>query len=284
MTPLGLLAVAGAVVSLLAFWRRPTRRLRTTAQLGLALTSWGSLWFATGSSFAHDGMMSLPDHMIGHVLLMFGVPMGLVASGVARTWWWLLPVGPRRTLLRWWYVRRRLRVPTALASPLAAAFVLNAVMVAAHLPRLFDAVMLHEWSMQWGMEPAFLLSGLYFFHFLVPSWPRRIRTRLRYQLVMVLSTMLEMLVMAMAMSIFTQTSWYPVMRMPSMPDMPFMPGMGLSASQAFAQQQVAAAILWVCGDFWAVPCLVLIVRRLSQREGSFLALLDRQASRVSASG
>jgi cytochrome c oxidase assembly factor CtaG len=43
------------------------------------------LWFATASRFAQDGMMNLPDHMIGHVIVMFFVPMGLNGSGSARS-------------------------------------------------------------------------------------------------------------------------------------------------------------------------------------------------------
>jgi len=74
-----------------------------------------------------------------------------------------------------------------------------------------------------------------------------------------------------------------VMLMPSMPTMPYMPGMGLSPAVAFHQQQLAAAILWICGDFWAVPCLVLIVRRLVLRDGSILGALERHSAKVSGS-
>jgi hypothetical protein len=124
----------------------------------------------------------------------------------------------------------------------------------------------------------FLLSGLFFFHFIIPAWPRRPRSRLRLQLLMVVVTMVEMLIMAMSMSIFTKSAWY-VMGPDSA--MSSMPGMGVSPAVAFSQQQLAAAILWICGDFWAVPCLILIVRRVIQRDGSLLAALDRQASVVS---
>ena len=281
MTPLGALAIAGLVLTALSAWRHRPRRGRARLQLSASVVSWLVLWFATGSSFARQGMMNLPDHMIGHVLVMFLVPMGLRVAATIRSWWWLLPVTRRRSLLRWWYVGRSVRVPRWLASPIPAALAMNGVMVCAHLPSFFNYAMEHDVAMNWVMEPAFLLSGCYFFHFLLPSWPRRVTVKIRLQLAMVLMSMLEMLVMAMSMSIFTKSSWYSVYQMSSMPSMPYMPGMGLSPIVAFHQQQLAAAILWICGDFWAVPCLVLIVRRIIVRDGSLLAALDRQSSRSS---
>jgi hypothetical protein len=63
--------------------------------------------------------------------------------------------------------------------------------------------------------------------------------------------------------------------------MAYMPGMATTVSAAFHQQQLAAAILWICGDFWAVPLLVMIARRVVSRDGSLLAALERQSSRLS---
>lgn len=282
MTPAGILAIVGAITAVVAFVRRPARRRRVVWQFALALASWGALWFAAASPFATAGMTSLPIHMIGHIIVMFLVPMGLIGSASARSLWWLLGVTNRRRLLRWWYLRRRIRVPRWIATPVTAALALNAVMVAAHLPGVFDSIMEHPWAMDWIMEPAFLLSGLFFFHYLVVAAPRKNRVRLRLQLFMVVVTMFEMLVVAMAMSIFTTTSWYSVMN-PST-SMSGMPGMSTTTLvQAFHQQQLAAAILWICGDFWAVPCLVVIIRRLVMRDGSLLGALERQSSRFSGS-
>jgi hypothetical protein len=65
------------------------------------------------------------------------------------------------------------------------------------------------------------------------------------------------------------------------PGMAAMPGMAASASVAFSQQRLAAGILWICGDGWAIPCLVLVLYRLVKREGTLFGALERQTSRLS---
>lgn len=281
MSPLGTFAILGGALSLMAYLRRPARPALVTYRLWGSLFSWAFLWFATGSSFAARGMSDLVYHMIGHVIVMFLVPIGLILSGTAREWWWILPVSSRRRAQRWWYVGRKWRIPRAIAHPITAALFLNVVMVTAHLPATFDWVMATPSRMGWLMEPAFLLSGVCFFHFLIPAPPFKNTERLRLQLAMVLSTMAEMLAMAMAMSIFTSTSWYRVMTKATSA----MSGMANeSVGQALHQQQIAAAILWICGDFWAVPCIILIVRRAIQRDGSILSSIERQSRLFSSSG
>jgi cytochrome c oxidase assembly factor CtaG len=279
VTPLGVVAILGAIASMLAYSRRPGRSRRVDIQFVVSLVTFGVLWFATGSSFAGEGMMSLPIHMICHILVMFIVPIGIVGSGFIRSLWWLLDTPTRRRVVTWWYRERTWHAPPWLFHPLTAALVLNVVMVAAHVPVIFDFVMGRTWAMEWLLEPAFLFSGLFFFHFLIPSPPRKSRVKIRFQYSMVLVTVVEMFFLAMAMSIFTSASWYTVMTPGH--GMAMMPGMARTAAAAFSQQRLAAGILWICGDFWAGPVLILITLRVIKRDGSVLKALERQSSRLS---
>ena len=111
MNPAGLVAVVGAVLTLASLWRRPSRSARILLQGLIALGSYGALWFAGASAFAREGMSSLPIHMVSHIIVMFLVPIGLIYSGSARSFWWVMPVGARRRLLRWWYLHRRWHAP-----------------------------------------------------------------------------------------------------------------------------------------------------------------------------
>jgi hypothetical protein len=49
---------------------------------------------------------------------------------------------------------------------------------------------------------------------------------------------------------------------------------------ALRDQRWAAGILWICGDFWAVPALVLIVMRLSSAAGGVSASFERVLGRA----
>jgi hypothetical protein len=77
-----------------------------------------------------------------------------------------------------------------------------------------------------------------------------------------------MLVLAMALSIFTKGPWYSMNVL--------MEG----SAGALRDQRWAAGVLWVCGDFWAVPALVLLVMRLSASAGGISGSLERALGRT----
>jgi cytochrome c oxidase assembly factor CtaG len=200
--------------------------------------------------------------MVGHVVVMFLVPMFLVASGALAD----SVGGWRRLFARHISSRRAGHVRRAEISLWTATLALNSVMVASHIPLIFNMAMSQPRWMQWVVEPAFVASGCWFFSGLLSAPHQRLNSRLRVQAAAVIITMVEMLVMAMAMSIFTRGPWY------------HMTGAMGAMKMSLADQQLAAAILWICGDFWAVPLLVMVIRRAVERDGSLLALLDRRVT------
>jgi cytochrome c oxidase assembly factor CtaG len=123
----------------------------------------------------------------------------------------------------------------------------------------------------WLMHGSFLAAGILFWLQFLPSPPFRIRMTAAAQAAALLATNVVMWILAMAMGILTSTSWYPVYN--------HIPGVTLPA---FADQQIGAGILWICGDFWAVPAMISVVRRFIAEDGSAGAAVDRILGRGSA--
>jgi len=245
-----------------------------------------SLWFYAGLVVLLIAVESPIDywaddyffvHMIQHLLLMFAAPSLIVAGA---PWQPLLDALPGRSgrsvtrgvLAGGW--SRPLRAAGGFfLRPWVAVALFNAVMVVWHLPGPYDLAENNQIVHIWLMHASFFAAGVLFWLQFIPSPPFRRRMPLPSRAAALLLTNAIMIGIAMALSIFVNGSVYPVYD--------HIPGVTLPP---FADQQIGAAILWVCGDFWALPTMIVIVRQLIVTDGGITAALEAMLNRSPARG
>jgi putative membrane protein len=211
-------------------------------------------------------------HMIQHLLLMFAAPVLVVAGAPWQPLLEGLPGRLGKHLTREVLAARWSKPIRAVGGffllPWVAIFAFNAAMIFWHVPWAYDLAYHDQTVRIWLMHGSFFVVGVLFWLQFLPSAPFRRRLSLPAQMLALLLTNVVMWVLAMTLSILTSVSWYPVYA--------HIPGVTLSP---FADQQIGAAILWVCGDFWAIPAMVYVVRRIISEDGDISSALDRILSR-----
>ncbi|SRR6266545_5827957 len=207
-------------------------------------------------------------HMFQHLLLMFAAPTLVVAGA---PWQPLLDGLPGRAgraataaVLRDAWSRPLRAIAGFLLRPWVSVSLFSVVMLVWHIPALFNLARQNQAVHIWLAHGSFFVAGVLFWLQFIPSPPFQRRMPLVPQAVALIGTNLVMWMLAMAMSIFSQNAWYSVYS--------HVPGVTLPP---FADQEIGAAILWVCGDVWAIPALIYVVRRLVNEDGGVSAAIDQ---------
>jgi putative membrane protein len=239
-----------------------------------------SLWFYAGLVVLLLSVESPIDywaddyffvHMIQHLLLMFAAPSLIVAGA---PWQPLLAALPGRSgqnvtrgvLAGGW--SRPLRATGGFfLRPWVSIGLFNFVMIFWHLPGPYDLAENNQTVHIWLMHGSFFAAGVLFWLQFIPSPPFRRRMPLVSQAAALLVTNVIMVGIAMTLSFFVSDSLYSVYD--------HIPGVTLPP---FADQQIGAALLWVCGDFWALPAMIVIVRQIIVTDGSMSLALDKMLS------
>jgi len=243
-----------------------------------------SLWFYAGLVVLLIAVESPIDywaddyffvHMLQHLLLMFAAPSLIVAGA---PWQPLLAALPGRSgqrvtrgVLAGGWSRPLRAVGAFLLLPWVSVALFNAVMIFWHLPGPYDLAETNQAVHIWLMHGSFFAAGVLFWLQFIPSPPFRRRMPLVSQVAALVVTNVIMIGLAMTLSIFVSGSVYSVYN--------HIPGITLPP---FADQQIGAAVLWVCGDFWALPALIVIIRQIVVTDGSIGAALDRMLGQGSS--
>jgi putative membrane protein len=228
-----------------------------------------SLWFYSGLAVLLIAVESPIDywadsyftvHMVQHLLLMFAAPSLVVAGAPWQPLLDALPGRSGRSVTRgvmtggW---SRPLRAAGGFfLRPWVAVACFNLVMILWHVPVLFDLAQNNSAVHIWLMHGSFFAAGVIFWIQFIPSPPFRSQMPLLGRTAALLVTNVLMIMIAMSLSIFANHSIYSAYD--------HVPGVTLPP---FADQQIGAAILWVCGDFWALPAMIVTVHRLISNEG-----------------
>jgi cytochrome c oxidase assembly factor CtaG len=201
-------------------------------------------------------------HMLQHLLLMFAAPSLLVAGAPWQPLADAVPSRAAAVVVKWSGPLRA--AVDFLLRPWVTVVAFNVVMLFWHIPAALDLAENNPAVKIWLLHSSYLIVGILFWLLFIPSPPLRMRMPPEGQAIALVATNVIMWLLAMSMSFLTQTSWYSVYD--------HVPGVTLPP---FADQQIGAGILWVCGDFWAIPALIVAIRRVINADGSLGSAIDK---------
>jgi len=195
-------------------------------------------------------------HMTQHLLLLMVAPALIVLSAPWLRLWQPLPLGFRRSVAkgvargRWASPLRALA--RLLARPLPAWVAFNGVLIAWHVPTLFDATLsnpaVHDLE-----HTTFLVGGLLFWLQVLDSPPVRARLGYGLRAVYVTAALLVSWVLAVVLAL-SRSPFYGAYS-----SLAHRPG-GLSA---LADQQLAGGMMWVPGSIpFTIALLWLVLQAL----------------------
>jgi cytochrome c oxidase assembly factor CtaG len=236
-----------------------------------------SLWFYAGLAVLLLAVDSPIDywsdsyftvHMVQHLLLMFAAPSLVVAGAPGQPLLAALPgrsgKAVTRSVLAGRWARPARAAFTFVTGPVVAVAAFNLAMIVWHIPAAFDLAADNPAVHVWLEHGSFFATGVLFWLQFIPSPPFRSRMPLLGRAAALLATNVVMIFIAMSLSIFATHSVYAPYQ--------HVPGVTLPA---FADQQIGAAVLWVCGDFWALPTMIVTIRKLLSDETGVGTALDR---------
>ena len=213
-------------------------------------------------------------HMLQHLTVMLAAPALYVAGAPAVPLLHSIPVRARRRILKNVFLRATRhplrRICAVVFSPAVGILFFNVVMVAWMLPGLFDPVMARPTLHIGLMLTTFFASGALFWLQFIPSAPLRPRLTPFAQVGALVTTNLIMTFIAITLSFFVSSPSYDFGAMMAMAGRPG----AITTLNPLADQHIGAAILWVCGDFWCLPAIVIAFRRAIDG-GEASAAMDR---------
>ena len=240
---------------------------RTTSirRASLVTASMIGLMLCVSSPLDRAGMEWLSWHMSAHVLEMFYLPVLFVLAAPGSLFSAAVPAFSR------WRGKRNVawfdQLLAMLRSPVVAVLCFNVIMVGWHIPAIFNWASAHSIIHEVVMVPSFFFAGVVFWRLLLSGPGGEPTASRRGQVVAVIVTAFVMIVLAMWMAIGAKSAWYSMYAVQH------------GEVSALRDQHVAAGVLWVCGDLWAIPAFVLIATRLLRASGGVTNSVDRILSR-----